>query len=220
MDTELKNFLQNFIDEIEPKIVSIDGPDYYISQSNIKKNPDLLIVGINPAGEKKLSESQFKRKKPENIIYNNNQYLEHPNWHISKKLNYMFSGNNAKKAYENSVILNYIALNTKSESELKKTELKEIVEDCKNFSKSLIYDIIKPKKILLLGKSVAKLMNLKFHHIENSILRTEDNKSYLVVKFSQNDIPHYLIFHPSTSQLNSGKNLDMKKDFFETLFSN
>ena len=219
MNTELHKALQNFIDEIEPKIENIDGPDYYISQSEIRINPELLIVGINPAGEKKLSDSEFKSKKPENLVYETNQYLKNSDWHISKKLNYIFSGNNSRKIYETSVIINYIALNTKSESGIKKSEFKEIIEDCKNFSHKLIYNIIKPKRILLLGPSVAKLMKLKYHHIDDSILRTTDDKSYLVINFLYLGIPHYLIFHPSTPQLNSGENLEMKKDFFESLFS-
>ncbi|WP_312196010.1 hypothetical protein [Epilithonimonas vandammei] len=219
MDKGLKSNLQKFIDDIEPKIIKIDGPDYYVSQSQITINPELLIIGINPAGDKKLSESIHCCKKPENIIYDSNQYLENPDWHISKKLNFIFSGNNARKIYEKSVIINYIAFNTHSESDLKSSNFKEMVEDCKTFSDNLIYNVIKPKKILILGPSLANLMNIKFHHLKDSILRTKNEKSYLVINIKHKDIPHYLIFHPSTPQLNSGENLKMKRDFFETLFS-
>lgn len=219
MQNEIKTHLQDFIDKLEPKIKKIDGPDYYVSQSKIHTNPELLIVGINPAGNKKLSESSFPSKTAENLIYTSQQYLENPDWNISKRLNIMFSGQNARRAYKEAVIINYIAINTPKESDLNKDEYKELTTICKEFSNDLIYNIIKPKKVLILGPSLAKMMKINFHHRDDSILRTSDDKSYLVLNFDHRGIPHYLIYHPSTPELNGNEHLSLKMEYFEKLFT-
>ena len=218
MNQEIEKLLNNFITEIEPKIKNIDGPDYYISQSPININPELLIIGINPAGDKKLSESNFPNKKPENLINSSHMYLDNPNWKISQKLNHIFSGSNSSKVYKDAVILNYIAINTNNEKDLKNTNLKNIVEKCKILSDKLIYEIIKPKNILLLGPTVAKYMKLNFHHIEDSVLRTNDEKSYLILENKVKNIPHFLMYHPSTPAFNGFEHLEMKKIFFNKIF--
>lgn len=215
----IKDHLQALIDQIEPQLILIDGPDYYSTQSALSIHPELLIVGINPYGEKKLSDSHFQNKKPKNLIYDSNQYLTNPNWRISKILNYIFSGENSASVYENANIINYIPINTKRASDLNTRALREIIANCKQYSEALIYDIIKPKHILLLGPAVAKMMGLKFDHSKDSVLRTENNKSYLVIKIIKNNIPHYLIYHPSARSLNDKHNLILKKHYFETLFT-
>lgn len=218
MNKILKEKLEDFIKNIEPKIKKIDGPDYYVAQSQLEINSDLLIVGINPAGDKKLSEADFSAKSPSNLVQSGNQYLLNPKWHISKRLNKIFLGESSSKIYEKANIINLIALNTPTEKDLKKDELKELVKDCVEFSTDLIYDVIKPKAILLLGPSVAKYLNINFHHISDSVLRTEDNKNYLIVKVMKNNIPHYLICHPSARSFNSNEHLEQKMRFFENEF--
>lgn len=218
MDIEIKNSLQKFIDLIEPKIKAIDGPDYYPAQSAIKINPDLLILGINPAGNKKLSESSFPSKAPENLIYDSNQYLENPDWNISKKLNKIFSGADAMKAYKNAVIINYISLNTPSEEELGNNAYKDIINDCQKFSEHFIYNVLKPKQIVVLGPTLADMAKIKYHHSNDSVLRTEDDKSYLVLETIHKEIPHYIIYHPSTPALNGPIALELKKEYFNQLF--
>lgn len=219
MNAEIKNALQELINTIEPKIKKIDGPDYYISQSAIRVNPELLIVGINPAGDKKLSQSETPSKNPENLVYDTNKYLENPDWNISRKLNQIMSGKNMQKIYKNAVIMNYIAINTPSEKKLKFPELFEITTQCKMFSKKFIYEVIKPQNIIVLGPGLAKTMDIKFNNVQDSVLRTDDDKSYLVLKKIHNDIPHYLIFHPSTPSLNGFEHINMKKEFFNTEFA-
>jgi len=219
MESIIKTRLEKFIGKIEPMIKAIDGPDYYIAQSGLELSPELLIIGINPAGKKKLSESIFSSKEPENIIQEGNQYYLNPDWRISKALNYMFSGDNTIEAYKKANIINYIAINTANEKELKIDEFKDIVKHCCDFSYDLIYNVLKPKKILLLGPKVAEFMKIKFHHRNDSVLRTDDDKSYLVIKVEKENIPHYIIFHPSMPALNDNHNLNKKKDFFEKIFS-
>lgn len=218
MNIKIKNSLQEFIDVIEPKIKAIDGPDYYVGQSAIKMNPELLILGINPAGTQKLSQSAWPSKKPENLVYDSNQYLKNPAWPISRKLNTILSGNVLRPIYENAVIMNFIPLNTPNEGILKNSEYKNIVKDCKMFSENFIYNILQPKRILILGPSLSKMMNIKFDHIADSVLRTEDDKNYLVVKFMRNNIPHYVIHHPSRASFNGNNHLEKKRDYFENEF--
>lgn len=217
MNAEIKNALQELINTIEPKIKKIDGPDYYISQSAVKINPELLIIGINPAGEKKLSQSEKYSKKPEDIIYDKNEFLANPKWSISK-LNKIFPDNKLLDLYKDSVILNYSAINTVDANGLNAKEIKEIVMDCKSFSNNFIYNILKPKQIIVLGPNLAKTMKLNFNHLSDSALRTDDDKNYLVVKFIHNDIQHYVIHHPSRPSFNSDIHMNKKSEFFKKEF--
>lgn len=217
MNAEIKNALQDLIDTIEPKIKKIDGPDYYISQSNVQINPELLIVGINPAGDKKLSQSEKPDKKPDNLIYDKHQYLENPTWAISK-LNKIFPDAQLLDLYREAAILNYFAINTRDANGLNAKEIKEISKDCESFSNNFIYNILKPKQIIILGATLAKSMKLIFDHVSDSVLRTDDDKNYLVVKLMINNIPHYIIHHPSMPAFNGTIDMIKKSEFFNKEF--
>ena len=51
---------------------------------------------------------------------------------------------------------------------------KELITVCKQFSSNLIYNIIKPKKVLILGPSLANMMKINYNHRDDSVLRTSD----------------------------------------------
>lgn len=88
-------------------------------------------------------------------------------------------------------------------------------------TKKLIYEIIQPKAILIVGyDDIPKWLDLKVSTVNDSILRTEDNRSGLIMKVLNKDIPHYFIHHTSRNfSFNKGINLERKKREFENIFS-
>lgn len=203
-------------------------PDFYVfqSQSNIY-NPDLLIIGANPGDS--ITYSQIKKTKKIDkrtwldLGYDSNQYIENennPEWHINKPLLKMFQSKNARKALENSVIMNVIYFNTKSVADLKSynLEIKEIKEFCVKKTKEFI-DIIKPKNILFIGFDAPKWMSVKYDHIKDAVLR-KDDKSFLIAKTMYNNIPCFVIHHTSNRRggFNSDQPIEMKELYFRGYF--
>ena len=105
-------------------LLNPDYPDYYVFQSDVTTSPDLLIVGANPAGEKKyveaLKEKNKISKSIEDLKYSKNQYIENPNWNISKPIIKMFSNKVARSVLENSMIMNVVYFNSNKVSDLTK----------------------------------------------------------------------------------------------------
>ena len=209
-------------------IVERGNPDFYVFQSKSDfESPELLIIGANP-GKKvdyldKMNEKGIERRFGNDLGYNSNQYIENennPEWKINKPILKMFTETDARKALENSVIMNVVYFNTAKVEDLKKYRNgKEMINFCTAKTKEFIYEILKPKNILFLGVDAPKWMNIKFHHIEDSIVRTENNENYLVIKIEQDNIPHHIIHHPSMNQkFNSGKNLELKRNYFNQYF--
>lgn len=199
-------------------IADKENPDFYVFQSKSDfESPELLIIGANPGKKvdyiEKMKEKEIERRFGKDLGYDSNQYIENennPEWKINKPILKMFTEVNARKALENSVIMNVIYFNTAKVEDLKKYgNGKEMINFCVDKTKEFIYEILKPKNILFLGVDAPKWMNIKFHHIEDSIVRTENNENYLVIKIEQDNIPHHIIHHPSMNQkFNSGKNID------------
>lgn len=197
--------------------------DFYPFQSSVEFNPDLLIIGANPAGEGKYCD---RTRMAENLGSEKryNAYIEYENdpvWKINKPVIKMFSGANSRKVLEESVITNALYFNTPSIREFERLPNgREIIEYCSERTSELIYDIVKPKTVLFLGFDAPKWLKIPFSAKENSILRTEDNRSALIMKAECNGIPHYIIHHPSRNYLfNNGINLEKKRAKFEEIFS-
>ena len=56
-------------------------------------------------------------------------------------------------------------------------------------------------------------LGIKYSTTTDSILRTTNNLTGLVMKVNHNNIPHYIIHHTSMNfKFNSGENLDLKRD--------
>ena len=204
-------------------------PDFYVFQSQIFENPDLLNIGANPAGNETykdmLQRKQIERRTKDDLINSsdgkNNEYISNPDWAISKPILEMFSGKRTREVLENAVIMNAVYFNTKKVEHLGNfKEDKKVMKDfCSNKTLEFIKDICKPKNILFIGKNAPEWLKIKFHHIDDSVCRTSDGKNYLVVKKYLNEIPCYIIHHTSMNKsFNTGENLQRKKEFFEKVF--
>lgn len=200
-------------------------PDYYIFQSDVRNDADLLIIGENPKGDKTYKQSLIEKNKSvkdiEDLKYNSNQYFDNPNWKISKPIIQMFSNVELKELLQKSTIMNIVYFNSDNGAKtLKKfSDGDEMINFCKEKTKEFIYKIYKPKKILFVGFEAPKLLEIKYDIRKDSERRTEDDKSSLVVKKIINSIPHYIIHHTSQNlKFSSGENLNKKKSFFENEF--
>src|SRR5690606_35059784 len=108
--------------------------DFYVFQTPVEKyNPDLLIIGINPGGAGKYSD-WIKRHKNEghtkrtieSLGYDENILIKKPYWEIGKGADRMRSafsrvfteGNGLSSTLENTVMMNMIYFNTKTEKDL------------------------------------------------------------------------------------------------------
>lgn len=204
----------------EIAIKDVNYPDFYIFQSEIFYNPDLLIIGANPHGDTKykakIKEKGIERRTKDFLSNGENMYISNPNWEISKPILKLFDHPRLSEILKNSVIMNAIYFNTNKVQDLKNfAHGKEMIELCKNLTNEFVYQILKPKNILFLGEDAPKWMSIKFNQFDNTILRNEKNLS-LIQKIVVNDIPHYKIHHTSRNwSYNSGTNLELKKKYFE-----
>lgn len=89
---------------------------------------------------------------------------------------------------------------------------------CIDKTREFIYEILKPKNVLLLGMDAPKWMKINFNKEEDTILETPDNLFLIQSKYI-NEINHFLVHHPSMNQkFNSGLNLDLKMNYFKEYF--
>lgn len=197
--------------------------DFYPFQSSVEFEPDLLIIGANPAGNNKYCD---RIRTTENLGSEKryNAYIAYendPKWKINKPVIKMFSGANSRKVLEESVITNALYFNTPNIREFERlSNGREIIGYCSEKSSELIYDIVKPKAVLFLGFVAPKWLKIPFSAKENAILRTDDDISALIMKAECKGIPHYIIHHPSRNyQFNNGINLEKKRAKFEEIFS-
>ena len=195
-------------------------PDFYVFQSEVNYNPDLLIIGANPHGDAKYStkmkEKGIERRTKDNLCYGENMYIANPDWNIAKPILKMFEQPRLFEILKNSVIMNAIYFNTNKVDDLNKyAHGKDMIELCQNLTNEFVYKILKPKNILFLGDDAPKWMKIKYNNTENTILRNELTYS-LIQKVIVNEIPHYKIHHTSMNfSFNKGTNLELKKKYFE-----
>lgn len=204
-----------------------DGPDFYVFQSRSDLySPELLIIGANSGGAGKYRDSEpFKNKGCRDLNdlgYNSNQYIDeefNKNWHINKPVLKMFPEGRLRNVLSESVIMNAIYFNTGDVKALKSLENgKEMFKFCIDKTREFIYEILKPKNVLLLGMDAPKWMKINFNKEEDTILETPDNLFLIQSKYI-NEINHFLVHHPSMNQkFNSGLNLDLKMNYFKEYF--
>lgn len=203
-------------------------PDFYVFQSRSDiYSPDLLIIGANPGSSTTYSEIKkikgIDKRSWLDLDYDSNQYIENennPEWRINKPILKMFQSKNARKALENSVIMNVVYFNTRSVSDLKKykTEIKKITDFCVEKTKEFI-DVLKPKNILFIGFDAPKWLSINYHHINDAVLR-KDNKSFLIVKTIYNNTPCFIIHHTSNKRggFNNSAAIALKQLYFKDYF--
>lgn len=208
-------------------IADKENPDFYVFQSKSDfESPELLIIGANPGSFVKYIDSNPYKEKgyrdKNNLGYDSNQYIENennPKWKINKPILKMFTEIDARKALENSVIMNAVYFNTAKITDLKKYRNgKDMIDFCTDKTREFIYEILKPKNILFLGIDAPKWMKVKFDRQTDTVLETDD-KLFLIQSKQIESINHFLIYHPSMNQkFNSGKNLELKRNYFNEYF--
>lgn len=175
--------------------------DFYVFQTPVDTyQPDLLIIGINPGGDKKysqtLEEKGYKKRPFDDLAYSTNILVEKPQWEIDAKLkgaNTMRSRfrmvfnkeNDLDHILENTVMMNMFYFNTKTAE-----EIKDIVGEIRSYCrmKTLEFiEIINPKNILILG-STQVLKEMGVIDFENIAKFVKQGKLGERVTLS---IPHY-----------------------------
>lgn len=206
------------------------NPDFYVFQSNSNiENPKLLLIGANPGNfqsyedriEILKKEKNKVRRTSEDLGYNSNQFIDNednPQWKINKPILKMFTEKEARKVLEDSVIMNVVYFNTRKVNDLKNFQNgKEMINFCIEKTNEFIYEILKPQNILFLGVDAPYWLKIKFD-LNDTVLETEDGL-FLIKSKIINNINHFLIYHPSMNQkFNSGKNLELKKNYFNNYF--
>jgi hypothetical protein len=178
---------------------------FYAFQSPPKEKPDLLILGINPAGEYTYSDlynypawglTVEKQMTAEVFVKSNPFFHNHETWALWKNLSKSFNEDRMKRMLINSMYMNFICFNTPNINILlKKKHGREIFSKCRDFSLELISDIIKPKQILCLGTGAC----FDILPITNKECLLNYNKR-LLMKGELSNIPIYGIPHPSGSR--------------------
>ncbi len=149
------------VQEIYDPIQKETDLNYYVFQTSIRYNPDLMIIGINPGGEfsseKNLVNKMAEQGKFKNM-YIDWMYTETPNktdneWFNTLCSIFDYPNNPAmKRVLENAVGTNCFYINTGSVQSLNKQyDTKNLYLQSRSLVNKLI-DIIQPKKILTLGE--------------------------------------------------------------------
>lgn len=136
--------------------------DFYVFQTPIIYNPDLLIIGINPGGGKSykeiLSEKRYEKRPANDLGYNDNTLTTKPAWEIEAKLRgsdtlrnrlgRVFNTENNLNILDQSVMMNMIYFNSKKANEIFSLP-SEIIGYCLNTTQKFV-EVINPKNILFL----------------------------------------------------------------------
>lgn len=135
---------------------------FYAFQSKALENPELLLLGLNPGGRYNY---EYKMT-PEYLLQQNSYYFGGRNydptkpWKVLKKLKITSSAtrelfglfNPNSMAYMNLLYFNSSDLSEfLSHAESQNENGQEVVDECSQLTKDLIFNIIKPKRIICLG---------------------------------------------------------------------
>jgi hypothetical protein len=182
------------------------------SEPNIEK-PEVLILGLNPQDMCDYK-SQYEnigwglkdsKMVPEVFIHQNPWYIGGKNaenekpWNILKNLNKTIEVQpDFRLLFDNMLYMNILYFNSRDFSEFKnsfKDHWKEVFENCVGLSSLLIYEIIKPKRIICLG-----IDNCFKSFIGNT--PTEEIIKDSLYKCKKNGFSVYGITHPSARKSN------------------
>jgi hypothetical protein len=171
---------------------------YYVFQSEPKPEPDVLILGLNPGGNYNFDSqlekdgwglTQHGKMIPEVFIHQNPWYIggkeaeKEKEWNILRNLNKTINVHSElSRVFDNMVYMNILYFNSTDFTEFKtcfKNDWKEVFDNCIELSKLLIFEIIRPKRILCLGVDncyKAFIQNSKTEElIYRSLYRSEIN---------------------------------------------
>jgi hypothetical protein len=183
---------------------------FYAFQSKPIKSPEVLILGLNPYGncnyQSQVGNEKWELKESNEMIpavfiqqnqwYTGGKYAD-KKWNILEKLNKTIEVQpEFHLLFENMVYMNILYFNSIDFSEFKRCSKnwKEVYENCIALSSLLIFEIIKPKKILCLG-------------IENCFIplivgKPEEIIRKALYKFEMNGYKIYGMTHPSARTSN------------------
>jgi hypothetical protein len=173
---------------------------FYAFQSPPREAPGLLILGFNPAEDFPYSsgsqdlQADIERMKNENPCWGNRD-----SWLIWKNLKKYFASDGLKALLEESVYMNEVYFNSANEASLSSLAGGvQAIRVCRELTQEVIFDIIRPEKILCLGvssrfDSIGKATNYQ-------VLGTYGASKKLLIKKICRETPVYAIPHPSGAQ--------------------
>ena len=201
--------------------------DFYVFQSNVSFQPELMIIGSNPGGNKEYStmnrEQGRERRTANNLgISDHNQFLVNDGWGSMRSLCELFSGPILRPVFEKAVITNIVYFNTGNFQELRKRMNqggREALQVCVKKNMELIR-LVSPKHLLLMGIPARDNLRPYFDKPLQSLLVTPVEKYNLIQETTLNGIPTYCIHHPSRNyKFNTGENQNLKRAMFEKILS-
>ena len=156
------NLLLNEVSDTCHKFAHEIDRDFYVFQTPIIYNPDLLIIGINPGGGKSYTkarkEKNYEKRPANDLYYTDNTLTTKPEWEIDAKLQgsdilrnrlgRVFNTENNLDILERSVMMNMIYFNSEKAHEIFSLS-PEIIEYCLNTTQKFV-EVINPKNILFL----------------------------------------------------------------------
>jgi hypothetical protein len=197
-EEKLKRWAQFTVDYCDNVAINKINRSFYAFQSEPKHEPDILILGLNPQDMSEYRNQYenigwglkpYGKMIPEVFIHQNPWYIggsqasKEKEWNILKNLNKTINVHpDVSRFFENMIYMNILYFNSKDFKEFKnsfKEHWKEVFENCVELSSILIYEVIKPKKIICLGidncyKSFIRNVSTN-ELIKNSLYKCEIN---------------------------------------------
>jgi hypothetical protein len=185
--------------------------DFYVFQTPCDRyNPKLLLIGINPGGNKSykktLEEKGYSKKPASDLAYKENILVEKTEWKtgmgsdvMRDRLKRVFNGDNNLDILKDTVMMNMFYFNTSRTKDIGiKTEIRKYCID-----KTLEFiDILNPQNILFITNDEGILGTCSVKNIvqkENFIKQGDFGKHKVYA------IPHYMGKLCAYSYVNSAK---------------
>lgn len=200
--------------------------DFYVFQTQVYYNPDLLIIGINPGSSKTyneiLADKKYDKRPYSDLGYNENTLVRKPQWEIDEKqkgadvlrsaFKRVFNKDNDLEILEQTIMMNMFYFNTKTEKatlEIEKEMFKEIKAYC--IGKTLEFiEILNPKNILFLTSKNHNLKDCSVREIspvENNIKKGKLGTRTIYA------IPHYGYYGAYSNEKSSAMGKSLSKLF-------
>ncbi len=176
---QIENWLNEVTNECHEFALETDL-DFYVFQTPIIYNPELLIIGINPGGmgsySQYLKKNNVKKRSPNSIYYSENTLINKPEWEIENKLKgndvmrnafkRLFNKENNLDILQNTVFMNMFYFNTQKEIHINNIKTKDVIKKYCIEKTIEFIDIIRPKNILFLTSNNKNLKDVTIKNIE------------------------------------------------------